>query len=78
VRASCGTVRGLELALGGLLLPQPGIGATPLQQLRVGAALDDTAALEHQVVEAAAAGSEVAVKLGQPVRRGDAVYLLKE
>jgi hypothetical protein len=34
--------------------------------------------VEHQPVEAAAAGSEVAVKLGQPVRRGDAVYLLKE
>jgi hypothetical protein len=34
--------------------------------------------VEHQAVEAAAAGSEVAVKLSQPARRGDAVYLLKE
>jgi hypothetical protein len=34
--------------------------------------------VEHKPVEAAAAGSEVAVKLSQPVRRGDAVYLLKE
>jgi translation elongation factor EF-1alpha len=34
--------------------------------------------VEHQPVEKAAAGSEVAVKLDQPVRRGDAVYLLKE
>jgi hypothetical protein len=34
--------------------------------------------VEHQPVEKAAAGSEVAVKLSQPARRGDAVYLLKE
>ncbi|HLE23432.1 MAG TPA: hypothetical protein VI701_03915 [Anaerolineales bacterium] len=34
--------------------------------------------VEHQPVEAAAAGSEVAVKLSQPARRGDAVYLLKQ
>jgi len=34
--------------------------------------------VEHQPVDKAAAGSEVAVKLSQPVRRGDAVYLLKE
>lgn len=34
--------------------------------------------VEHQAVDKAAAGSEVAVKLTQPVRRGDAVYLLKE
>jgi selenocysteine-specific translation elongation factor len=34
--------------------------------------------VEHQPVEKAAAGSEVAVKLTQPARRGDAVYLLKE
>jgi hypothetical protein len=29
-------------------------------------------------VQAAAAGTEVAVKLAQAARRGDAVYLLKE
>jgi len=34
--------------------------------------------VEHQAVDAAAAGSEVAVKLLQPARRGDAVYLLTE
>jgi len=34
--------------------------------------------VEHKPVESAAPGSEVAVKLAQPVRRGDAVYLLKE
>lgn len=34
--------------------------------------------VDHQPVEAAAAGTEVAVKLGQPARRGDAVYRLKE
>ena len=34
--------------------------------------------VEHQPVDKAAAGSEVAVKLSQPARRGDAVYLLKE
>ena len=34
--------------------------------------------IEHQPVEKAAAGTEVAVKLSQPVRRGDAVYLLKD
>jgi selenocysteine-specific translation elongation factor len=34
--------------------------------------------VEHQAVESAAAGSEVAVKLSQAARRGDAVYLLKE
>jgi hypothetical protein len=34
--------------------------------------------VEHQAVEKAAAGSEVAVKIAQAVRRGDAVYLLKE
>jgi len=34
--------------------------------------------VEHQPVEQAGAGSEVAVKVAQAVRRGDAVYLLKE
>jgi hypothetical protein len=34
--------------------------------------------VEHKAVETAGAGSEVAVKLSQPARRGDAVYLLKE
>ena len=34
--------------------------------------------VEHQPVEQAAAGTEVAVKLSQAARRGDAVYLLKE
>jgi hypothetical protein len=34
--------------------------------------------IDHKPVEAASAGSEVAVKLGQAVRRGDAVYRLKE
>jgi hypothetical protein len=34
--------------------------------------------VEHQTVEKASAGSEVAVKLSQPARRGDAVYLVKE
>lgn len=34
--------------------------------------------VEHKDVEQAAAGTEVAVKVSQPTRRGDAVYLLKE
>jgi hypothetical protein len=34
--------------------------------------------VEHEAVQAAAAGTEVAVKLAQAARRGDAVYLLKE
>ena len=34
--------------------------------------------VEHQPVEKAPAGSEVAVQVSQAVRRGDAVYLLKE
>lgn len=34
--------------------------------------------VEHQPVTSAAAGSEVAVKVSQAVRRGDAIYLLKE
>jgi len=34
--------------------------------------------VDHQAVESAAAGSEVAVKLSQAARRGDAVYLLKD
>lgn len=33
--------------------------------------------VDHQPVEEAPAGSEVAVKLEEPVRRGDAVYRLK-
>lgn len=34
--------------------------------------------VDHQPVQEAAAGTEVAVKLTEPVRRGDAVYLLRE
>lgn len=34
--------------------------------------------VDHQPVQEAAAGTEVAVKLTEPVRRGDAVYLLKD
>lgn len=34
--------------------------------------------VDHKPVESAPAGSEVAVKLGQAVRRGDAVYRLRE
>jgi selenocysteine-specific translation elongation factor len=34
--------------------------------------------VDHKPVQEAAAGSEVAVKLTEPVRRGDAVYLLKD
>jgi hypothetical protein len=34
--------------------------------------------VDHKSVDQAAAGSEVAVKVDQPVRRGDAVYLLKD
>lgn len=38
----------------------------------------DSMQVEHQPVEQAAAGSEVAVKLSRAVRRGDAVYRLIE
>lgn len=38
----------------------------------------DSMQVDHQPVEQAAAGSEVAVKLSQAVRRGDAVYRLIE
>lgn len=38
----------------------------------------DSMQVDHKPVEQAAPGTEVAIKLGQAVRRGDAVYRLSE